>query len=178
MQTRPPHSRASPGKKVRAHPRGWLHVPLRHRVEVLLGGVHRVDDATGRDCATSEDALSLRDEKLTPSFHGFDRVAGHLDGLVRPHPALVARVIETDCREVVVGSVRFCSSGDHAVLQDAVHSPLIRAMVEPLGNLVQRQDRDDSPLRVAIASSGGGSSFRSGPKSSGNHSSRSLLSCS
>ena len=36
------------------------------------------------------------------AFHGFDRVDGHLDGLVRPHPALVARVLETHCREVVV----------------------------------------------------------------------------
>ena len=32
MQTRPPHSRASPGKKIRAHLRGWLHVPWRRRV--------------------------------------------------------------------------------------------------------------------------------------------------
>ena len=64
--------------------------------EVLLGGVHRADDATGWNRATSEDALSLRDEKLTPSFHGFDRVNAHLDGLGRPHPTLVARVVETD----------------------------------------------------------------------------------
>ena len=63
--------------------------------KVLLGSVHRADDATGRNCATSEDAFSLRDEKLTPSFHGFDRVDGHLDGLGRPHPTLVARVVET-----------------------------------------------------------------------------------
>ena len=63
--------------------------------KVLLGSVHRADDATGRNCATSEDAFSLRDEKLAPSFHGLDRVDGHLDGLGRPHPTLVARVVET-----------------------------------------------------------------------------------
>ena len=41
-----------------------------------------------------------------------------------------------------MGPVRFRSSRDHAALEDAVHSPLIRAMIEPLGDLAERQDRD------------------------------------
>ena len=41
-----------------------------------------------------------------------------------------------------MGSVRLCSARDHAVLEDAVHAPFVGAVVKPLGDLIERQDRD------------------------------------
>ena len=46
-----------------------------------------------------------------------------------------------------MGSVRLCSSRDHAVLEHTVHAPFVGAVVKPLGDLVERQDRD--PLDTA-----------------------------
>ena len=74
MQTRPPHSRAAPERRFGLTLAGGFMFLCDIEWEVLLGRVHRADDATGRNCATSEDALSLRDETLTPSFHGFRKI--------------------------------------------------------------------------------------------------------